>query len=350
MKARRRVFWKVALSLGLLGLVVYFVDFRHVVAMVTAANPWYLAAVLGLIQLDRVLMAYKWELLLLAMRVQVPLSRLFLAYSVAPLAGIVLPSTIGGDAFRVYMFTRDGVDSHALLASIVVERVIAVIAMLVLATISFGLMASLLEAGWGHIIAVGVALGLGILLTVGLLGMLHPRCREYIAKLARRFTKYPLVDRLHQIYWLCCEYRKHMGTLVAVGGWTLLEQMVPIITLILIVLGLHIDVPLWAVIVVIPLAVLAVRLPVSLDGLGVQEGVYVGLFGLAGMTVSEAFLLSTVARVLPLLSVLPWGVYYIVKGGQQADQHARSGQPLIAHPVRTVPDGSCDGAEDSPLS
>jgi uncharacterized protein (TIRG00374 family) len=348
-KARRRVFWKVALSLGLLGLVVYFVDFRQVVQMMAAANPWYLAAVAGLIQLDRVLMAYKWNLLLLAMQVQVPLSRLFLAYSVAPLAGIVLPSTIGGDAFRVYILTRDGVDSHALLASIVVERVVAVAAMLALTTISFGLIASILNAGWGALLAIGAALGLGILLTAGLLGMLHPLSQQYIERLARRFTKYPLVDRLHQIYGLCCEYRKHTGTVAAVGGWTLLEQMVPIVIHVLIVLALHIDVPLWALIVVIPLAVLAVRLPVSLDGLGVQEGVYVGLFGLAGMTVSEAFLLSTVARVLPLLSVLPWGIYYVVKGREQAAQPAGSGQAMIADPVRTVQGGSGDGAGGSPL-
>jgi uncharacterized protein (TIRG00374 family) len=322
MKTRRGVFWKVALSLGLLGLVVYFVDFRLVVEMMAAANPWYLAAVVGLIQLDRMWMAYKWNLLLLVMQVQVPFFRLFLAYSVAPLAGIVLPSTIGGDAFRTYLLTRDGADSHAVLASIVVERVIAVAAMLVLTTISFGLIASVLEAGWGAILAIGAALGLGILLTAGLLGMLHPLSRQYIAKLARRFTKYPLVDRIYQIYWLCCEYRKHVGTVAAVAGWTLLEQMVPIISNVLIVLALHIDVPLWALIVIIPLAVLAVRLPVSLDGVGVQEGIYVGLFGLAGMTVSEAFLLSTVARVLPLLSVLPWGVYYIVKGRSRDHQHA----------------------------
>ena len=349
MKARRRVFWKVTLSLGLLGLVVYFVDFGQVVELMTAANPWYLAAVAGLIQLDRALMAYKWNLLLLAMQVQVPFSRLFLAYSVAPLAGVVLPSTIGGDAFRVYMLTRDSVDSYALLASIVVERVVAVIAMLVLATISFGLMASVLGAGWGYIIAVGSALGLGILLMAGILGMLHPHCREYMARLARRFTKYPLVDRLHQIYWLCCEYRKHVGTVAAVAGWTLLEQMVPIINLVLIVQALHIDVPLWELIVVIPLAVLAVRLPVSLDGLGVQEGVYVGLFGLAGMTVSEAFLLSTVARVLPLLSVIPWGIYYIVKGREQAAQSGGRGRPVIADTLRAVQGGSGDGAGGSPL-
>jgi uncharacterized membrane protein YbhN (UPF0104 family) len=349
MKAPRRVFWKVALSLGLLGLVVYFVDFRQVMEMMTAANPWYLAAVVGLIQLDRLLMAYKWNLLLLALQVRIPFSRLFLAYSVAPLAGVVLPSTIGGDAFRVYILSRDGADSHALLASIVVERVIAVTAMLVLTMISFGLIASILEAGWGAILAIGVALGLGILLTAGLLGMLHPLSQQYIAGLARRFTKYPFVDRLYQIYWLCCEYRRHAGTVAAVGGWTLFEQMVPIIVHVLIVLALHIDVPLWALIVVIPLAVLAVRLPVSLDGLGVQEGVYVGLFGLAGMTVSEAFLLSTVARVLPLLSVLPWGIYYIVKGRAQADQQAGSGQPVMAHSLGGAHDGSYDGVGGSPL-
>ena len=36
MKARGRVFWKVALSFGLLGVVVYFVDFRQVAEMMTS--------------------------------------------------------------------------------------------------------------------------------------------------------------------------------------------------------------------------------------------------------------------------------------------------------------------------
>ena len=44
--------------------------------------------------------------------------------------------------------------------------------------------------------------------------------------------------------------------------------------------ALHIDVSLVELVAIIPLIVLIVRLPLSIQGFGVQEGLYVALFSL----------------------------------------------------------------------
>src|ERR671915_1822816 len=94
-------FWlKVFLSLALLGVVVYLVDFRKAVDTMLNLNPWYLLPYAALYFLDRALMAYKWNILLVVLKVQVPFLILFRACSVAPLVGMVLPATIGGGGVR----------------------------------------------------------------------------------------------------------------------------------------------------------------------------------------------------------------------------------------------------------
>jgi len=85
---------------GLIALVLIVVDFQNLVRVLTGLNPWYLIASAALIQLDRVLMAYKWNLLLVRLDVRVPLFVLVRAYLAAPLFQVILPSTVGTDLFR----------------------------------------------------------------------------------------------------------------------------------------------------------------------------------------------------------------------------------------------------------
>jgi len=63
--------------------------------------------------------------------------------------GIFLPCAISGDAFRVYYLTCVQTKSHAILASLVVGRVIAVALMFVPAETSLWLMAPVPETGQG---------------------------------------------------------------------------------------------------------------------------------------------------------------------------------------------------------
>jgi uncharacterized protein (TIRG00374 family) len=316
--AKRNWLWfilKLLLSFGLVGVILWFVDFRQVLEIILSLNAWYLFAAAILIYLDRLLMAYKWNQLLQAVDVRVPLFLLFRTYAVAPLSGILLPSTIGGDVFRLYSLSRRRVDTKAVFASMVVERMIGFTAGLLLASLSLALMSYLLRDSLVHVVGASSTLITGGLITAGLIGAMHPMSRRYAGKLVGRFAADSVVEKVHHIYTLCCEYRKHLRTVAAVSTWTLLEQMFPVLSNALMAYSLHIDLSLLELMAIIPVAMLATRLPISLNGLGVEEGIYVVLFGAVGVSASEAFLLSATGRVLPLICLLPWGIHSIFKGG-----------------------------------
>jgi uncharacterized protein (TIRG00374 family) len=313
--------WKFILrllvSLGLIGLVLFFVDLRQIGKIISSANPLYVLAVFVLISIDRVLMTYKWNLLLQAVNVRVPFPSLFNTYVTSTLSGILLPSNLGGDLFRLYSLSRHQVDTKAVLASMILERAIAFAAVIILAMFGIGLASYLIKDGWSLFSKIWLTI-LVIALIAGalLVATGHKVSQRWVDKLVRRFSRYSFIVNLHQVYILFYEYRNHLRTVILVSAWTLVEQLAPTVGVFLLVRALHIDVSFVELLAIVPIIVLATRLPISLDGYGVSEGMFVVLFGMVGVSASEAFSLSIVARTVPLLFALPWGIHYIIRGHQ----------------------------------
>jgi uncharacterized membrane protein YbhN (UPF0104 family) len=78
-------------------------------------------------------------------------------------------------------------------------------------------------------------------------------------------------------------------------------------------LGLNLGVPLADCMVLTPLIVLAAMLPISLGGWGVREGVAILLFGLAGLSQSDALALSVVFGLCTAIITLPGSVLWLAQ-------------------------------------
>lgn len=307
---------KLFLSLGLIGVVVYFVDLQELLEAIGNLNPWYLLPVVVLIYLDKALMAYKWGCLLRAVGIHIRFLVLFRTYLVACLSAVCLPSTIGGDIFRAYSLSRFKGNTKIIFASIIVERVIGIVVLLVVVLVSLGLAFFLMKDSWVQFSGIRWFLILVTVFTISMVVCMSKAFREFVAKLAARFREESIVHKGGQLYMLCCEYLKRWRVVVIVSAWTLLEQLMPIFWNFLIVRAIDINVSLLQLFAVIPVIVLGSRLPISVNGFGIQEGLYVGLLGLVGVSTAQALLLSTLLRGLILLSALPWGLHYLMTGRQ----------------------------------
>ena len=302
---------KLTFSLGVLALVIYFVDLREAARAVLGINPWYIIAYVVLDQLDRGLMAYKWLPLLRVHKIKVPLISATQMYSMSSLAGILLPSTVGGDVFRLYAVSRFKANTRHVLASIIVVWALGLVALLILAAISLALASYLLKDKLPYTQVIWLALGVGGVFVLGLMGTLHPSVRLRLNSLVGRLTSFSLVAKLYCVYELSYEYRNHLPTVGWVFVLTFLEQLVPVAMNFLLFRALGIQVSTLELLAIIPLIILAIRLPISFDGIGVQEGLYVGLFALVGVAPSEAILVSLITRVLLTLIALPWALHYV---------------------------------------
>jgi uncharacterized membrane protein YbhN (UPF0104 family) len=78
-------------------------------------------------------------------------------------------------------------------------------------------------------------------------------------------------------------------------------------------LGLNLGMSLADCMVLTPLIVLAAMLPISLGGWGVREGAAILLFGLVGLTRSDALALSVVFGLCTVAVSLPGSVLWFVQ-------------------------------------
>jgi glycosyltransferase 2 family protein len=310
-KGRWGTIFRLAVSALLIGLVMLVVDLRVLLEALMGLNPWYLLASAVVLHGDRWIMAYKWNLLLSKLDVRVPLMVLFRAYMAAPIFQVVLPSTVGTDLFRFYVLSRFKVNVQAVFASMILERLIGFVAIVLLVLMSFGLAFYVLRDQWMDVVGMGWGFLLGAVIFTGLFFGVGLALVLLIGKLPQKLTQRLRLGKLRHIYVLSAEYRKHPGTVLKVLAWTLFEHSFHIAVLYLMAYALHINASFIELAVIVPLTTLALRLPISLDGIGVQEGMFVLLFAMAGVSPSEAFLLSMLRRVVPMLLAIPWVIHHL---------------------------------------
>jgi uncharacterized membrane protein YbhN (UPF0104 family) len=76
-------------------------------------------------------------------------------------------------------------------------------------------------------------------------------------------------------------------------------------------LGISVNLP--VMLAAVPLAFIAARLPISLDGIGVYEGIFVGILALAGIRPADSLAITLVGRVVQIVAWLPWWLSFTLE-------------------------------------
>ena len=76
-------------------------------------------------------------------------------------------------------------------------------------------------------------------------------------------------------------------------------------------LALGIDVSFTFLMLIIPLSMLLIMLPISIGGIGLREGILVGIFNLVGLEASDGFALGLGVTLTDLLLSVVGGVVYL---------------------------------------
>src|SRR5204862_8227710 len=120
--------------------VVWKIDLSTTVHILVHANVWYFFGAVAITISSVWPMAWRWQRLLAAKGIHDRLGWLVRAYFVAYTGGQLLPTSMGGDAVRIFETTRRHPGRGGpIAASIILERVLGGAATLVLAAIGFAL-------------------------------------------------------------------------------------------------------------------------------------------------------------------------------------------------------------------
>lgn len=299
---------KVAVSAGLLVyLLVFQVDLEQLWRIVCQARWVYLAAAMVLMIAGTALRAVRWQVLLQALDIHVPLRTLVHLYFVGAFFNIFLPTGLGGDAVKMAELARSTGRTPEAIGTTLVDRAIGLWVLFVLAVLALPFSASLLPQGWAPIIALAAV--------AGVLGGWVVMGTPLVPWLGGK-VRLPGQEKLERFYRSVSQlgYR-------ALGRACLVSLVFDILLILFnlfIAYGLNVDQPLGIWVVFTPIISFSLALPISIGGLGVREQTYLLLFGSLGVSSTAAAAMSLMNYALTNLVVgLLGGVWYALAGTRE---------------------------------
>lgn len=264
--------------------------------------------------------AVRWHRVLRAQGVDIPAGRAVEISLVAHGFNAFLLGSTGGDLVKAYYATGE---THHLKAeavvSVIVDRLIGLLAMLVFAAV---MMAPNLDLLTRHPrLGVLALLALGMLGSLGLLGgisfqgglsRLWPGARDWL----RRLPKGPTLERALEAMRRLGRQR---GLLARAFAISMVLNLACVLQIWALARGLGLDIPFRFLLVLVPIIICIAALPITPSGLGIRENLYV-----LALTVPEIHVPAAAALSLSLLayagslcwSLLGGVVYLRFRGGQ----------------------------------
>jgi uncharacterized protein (TIRG00374 family) len=268
---------------------------------------WIGASVL-LVLLDRALMAYRWLTLLRpVLRPPVPSTQSIIrVFFVTGYLGFFLPG-IGGDAVRTYALNRLAVPVADAFASVFVDRLLSIIATVVLAIAGVFVARELLQ---DRAIVAGLA-AMIVICSGGAALVFSPSIGKFSLAVARRLRWSPLERIAEGAVAGVSQYAAHHGTLAFVFAGSVVVQVLRVLQAVCLGFALALTVPVGIYFAFIPVILLVIVLPISVNGIGTGQVAFVALFTRAGVSAADAFTLSVLYAALGLVGSLPGGLLYL---------------------------------------
>lgn len=287
---------KLLVTAGLLWLVAANADLPAMRAALSRIDAATLVAAWVALFALTALQAVRWRLIAAALGFELPFRRSWRYVLLGSFFSQVLPTSIGGDVVRIWKLHRDGTPLRPAASSVVLDRVVALVATLLIALAGAPLLLELFPAP-------GARAALAAFLAAALLGLVlllaatcSPALRALVARLPA-FARAIVEDSARVIV--------PSRIAAALQALSLASQAVIGAVVWLLVRDAGGEVGVLVCIVVVPVVMLIAMLPVSIAGWGVREGAMLVGLGAAGIAPGIAVTASLVFGALLAASSLP---------------------------------------------
>jgi uncharacterized protein (TIRG00374 family) len=298
---------KIGVSLALLAYLVATTGLETLLQRIRSGDPLLFAVAVVLYGGMIVLSVWRWRLLLQAQGFPATMRHLSATYLVATFFNNFLPSNIGGDVIRVRDSSRLTGSTTTSLAVVAIDRILGLGALWMLAACAFVLGGDTVrQLAGARVVLAGLGLVFSVLAYVffmpgtarGLLGVFHLDRSAFVKE------KFEIVQGAVHVY------RQQMTAVWLAFAASLALQTLVIWYFYAVAHALRIPLSLSACFLMVPLCTLVQTVPVSFNGWGVRESLFVIYFAQVGLPKDSALAFSLVGAglivMLSLSGALVW--------------------------------------------
>lgn len=311
MKKTIKFLLKATVSITLFWYLLSKTELTEVFAALQSATLFWLILAFLLLYIGKFLTAYRWQLLLGAQGIKIPLKTLIASIFVGQFFNSFLPTTVGGDAVRIYDTAAHSKDSTKAITSVFVDRLIGVLALGMLAVL--GLAFGYLQGQevsffvWPAIVVFTICLS-------GFVVIFNRPLAATLERFVRTLKMKRIADKIQETY-LALHLIKD-NTLVLVNAFLLSIALQVNVVFFYYFIGrsINLGVSLLYFFIIVPVALVILIVPFSINGIGLREGIFV--FLLTGLMVPPqlAIALSLLSFGLTLTQGLLGGIIFAVRG------------------------------------
>ena len=250
---------------------------------ISAIPAWRFLAAIALMLVSRLVVAARWHVLLNAVGQRMPWPESLRITFAGLFASNFLPTTIGGDVVRLAMVLRLDYDKIVATASLAVDRLVGLAGMATAAPL--GLFPAIgTAAAWGS--PTGLAAGV----FTGFTG----RMRDLWTRLTKALG-----------LWM-----RSPRSLLLAYAWTWVHQLALFGVVYLMLHGLGENAPFWLIGGLWSFTYFVTLLPISINGLGLQELSMTAIFSsVGGVSVAGAATAALLVRTIQMLASLPGALF-----------------------------------------
>lgn len=296
---------RAALTVAILAYLLRQVDGRQALQAMLRTDPRALVVVAGLVLLDRVVMIWRWVLLLRSSGTAISTGAAARIFLVSSFVGSFLPAGVGGDAARAYALGQRTAQRGAAVASVAVDRILGVVAIALMGAVGVAIYARRHPDPQVQLVAVSSAA------TVFVAAAAAVWADRWLRWLPASWHHWSPVRLPLRIADSVAAYRNEPRTLFAVFGLSVLVQLLRIVQAYGLGWGLGLTVPFSYYLVFMPIGLLMLLLPISVSGFGVPQAFMVWLLQPQGVPDHLSLALSTLIVLSGLFGNLPGAWLYL---------------------------------------
>ncbi|MCF7886666.1 MAG: flippase-like domain-containing protein [Candidatus Marinimicrobia bacterium] len=310
--SKNKLIWlaKFFFSTILLTLLIYKVDLVGFFSALKKVNIFYLSIALITQFLNIFIRSLKWQILLKVHNIHFPLLTIQNFNYMSIFFNNFFLGTLGGDIFRVYIISQNSLDIRNATSSIFIERLTGFISAVFLVVL-FGLFLFMNQNYFFKIRHVKLLIIIFCFLLFFIIIMLYLYFRYFQFKLKNKFDK--IQSAVDLLVKSLMSYRRHNNILLLSLCYSMLFHILNGFSLFFLVKSTHTITSISAMLFVSPLVSLIVMIPVSISGIGIQEGSYFYYFQQFGIESGNALAIAFLARSTLLIWGLVGGFIFFTK-------------------------------------
>ncbi|MBI5742148.1 MAG: flippase-like domain-containing protein [Nitrospirae bacterium] len=299
--------FKVGVSSLLIFAILSKINWDEFAGNVKSINAALYAVAFLLTFADTSLRAYRWKLLLHAKGIDISFGQSLSFTFVGMFFGMFLPTNFGGDIAKMYDFSKYSSRAVDTVSSVFMERWSGIVSLSFIS--AFSVLVSQGVVGF-QISTFSIVFLAAVV--AGSFFVFNQRFHEQVFSLFSPRGRFFLSakEKLEGLFASIRGYKYHKTLFV---GNLLIAFLLNILRVVVNFFNSQasgFNVPLVYFFIFIPITILIMMVPVSISGIGIREGAYLYLFSQAGLTSTDAVLLSWMGFVLVISQAVAGGIIF----------------------------------------